>query len=159
MADEFVKCEAVLKAELEALSRAGAAHELVSEAVKRRDWVDFDACISVINEIGVQMEELECERIARMSGISGEAGGFYDFALRFSEEERRILCGLYREVKIEASRMRFRAAALEAYLGGARALVSGLLEAAYPEKRGKIYGKTGEERSARLGGIVLDRRF
>ena len=157
MAVEFARCEAVLNAELMALAEAGEVQTLVSEAVKRRDWVDFDASIGAINRIGARIEELEKERLALMPGVTGS--GFYQFAGRFPDNERRILCGLYRQVKMEAARARFAAAALASYLGGARSLVSGMIEAAFPEKRGKIYGRSGVERSAKLDGLVLDRRF
>lgn len=157
MAVEFARCEAVLNAELMALAEAGEVQALVSEAVKRRDWVDFDASIGAINRIGARIEELEKERLALMPGVNG--GNFYQFAGLFPDNERRILCGLYRQVKMEAARARFAAAALASYLGGARSLVSGMIEAAFPEKRGKIYGRSGVERSAKLDGLVLDRRF
>ncbi|MDR0683746.1 MAG: hypothetical protein LBF83_01260 [Spirochaetaceae bacterium] len=157
MAVEFARCEAVLNAELMALAEAGEVQALVSEAVKRRDWVDFDASIGVINRIGARVEELEKERLALMPGVTGS--GFYQFAGLFPDNERRILCGLYRQVKMEAARTRFEAEALASYLGEAHAIVSGMIEAAFPEKRGKIYGRSGMEQNAKLGGIVLDRRF
>ena len=159
MTDEFTRFQAVLNAELLALTEAGAVQTLVAEAVKRRDWVDFDASIGAINEIRARVEELEEERLALMPGVNGRSGGFYNFVLRFQDEERQILCDLYRQVKLAAARARFEAEALASYIGEARAIVSGLIEAAFPEKRGKIYGKSGAERNVKLGGIVLDRRF
>ncbi|MDR3356389.1 MAG: hypothetical protein LBO04_04295 [Spirochaetaceae bacterium] len=159
MNDGFVKCRAVLGRELEALVEAGAAAELVAEAVKRREWADFDGRISAMNEIGARIAGYEEARSALMPGVNGSTGAFYQFVRRFPDEERRVLCDLYRQVRLEAARVRFRAAALASYLSEARALVSGILEAAFPEKRGKIYGKTGAERNANFGGIVLDRRF
>jgi hypothetical protein len=92
-------------------------------------------------------------------GTSAGGQRFYDFVQRFPADERQILCALYRRIKFETARLRFSSEALAAYLGEARAFVSGMLEAAFPEKRGKIYGRSGTERSAKLGGIVLDRRF
>ncbi|MDR2444917.1 MAG: hypothetical protein LBD44_03145 [Spirochaetaceae bacterium] len=157
MAVEFARCEAVLNAELLALAEAGKVQTLVAEAVKRRDWVDFDASIEAVNQIRARVEELERERLALMPGVNG--GGFYEFAGRFPDNERQILCGLYRQVKLEAARTRFSATALASYLGEARAIVSGLIEAAFPEKRGKIYGRSGMEQNTGFGGIVLDRRF
>jgi hypothetical protein len=159
MADEFERCEAVLNSELEALVEAGSAQTLVAEAVRRKCWVDFDAFVRTINELGVRLEGFEKERLALMPGVNGSSGGFYDFARRFPDDERQVLCGLYRQVRLEAARVRFSAEALAVYLGEARVLVSGLIEAAFPEKRGKIYGKSGMERGKELGGIVLDRRF
>ena len=157
MTDEFTRFQAVLNAELLALTEAGAVQTLVAEAVKRRDWVDFDASIGAINEIRARVEELEEERLALMPGVNG--GSFYQFAGYFPDNERQILCDLYRQVKLAAARARFEAEALASYIGEARAIVSGLIEAAFPEKRGKIYGKSGAERNVKLGGIVLDRRF
>jgi hypothetical protein len=159
MAREFAMCRVVLEAELLALVEAGSVQTLVAEAVTRRDWVDFDASIEAINEIRVRLEQLEQERLALMPDVNVSSGGFYSFALRFPDDERQTLCGLYRQVKLEAARARFSADSLAACLGEARTLVSCLLDAAFPEKRGKIYGKTGVERNAGFGGIVIDKRF
>jgi hypothetical protein len=157
MNDEFARCKTVLSYELDALAEVEAAQALVSEAVQHRNWVDFDASIRAVNELARRVETLEQERTALMQ----DAGvcGFYEFARRFSEDGRRILCGLYRQVRLEAARTRFSADSLASYLGEARTVVSCLLEAAFPEKRGKIYGKSGVERDAKIGGVVLDRRF
>jgi hypothetical protein len=159
MTDEYRRCKAALEAELRALAEAGAAQTLVSEAVKCRRWVDFEAATGTVRALASQVEELERERVALM----GEKGGgnlrFYEYAMRFEDGERAELCGLYRAVKAEATRLRFSAEALARYLGECRTMVSGLLEAAFPERRGRIYGRSGAERNAGMGGIVLDRRF
>lgn len=157
---EYAKYKAVLDSELEALIEAEAAQSLVNEAVKQRNWIDFNAAIEVVKSLAGRVEALEQKRLALTPEAAG--GGkerFYVFARRFSGEEQKTLCELYRSVKFEAAKLRFSAEALSAYLGESRALVSGLLEAVFPEKRGKIYGKSGVERSAGLGGIVLDKRF
>ncbi|MDR1147295.1 MAG: hypothetical protein LBK66_01545 [Spirochaetaceae bacterium] len=169
MENIYAKYKAVLNSELEAIIEAEAAQLIVSEAVKRRDWIDFNASIEVVNSLISRFAALEQERMALTP--EGEAPtekhdsalnsglSFYAFAQCFPVEERRELCDLYRRMKFEAAKLRFSAAALANYLGESRLLVSGLLAAAFPEKRGKIYGKSGAERSADLGGIVLNRRF
>jgi hypothetical protein len=154
--------KAALESELEAVTEAQAAQALVSEAVKRREWIDFNASIETVRALSARIDEIENRRLELTrdgGGISGAGLSFYDFVRRFSNDERQILCGLYRQLKFEAARLRFSSEALAAYLGEARLLAAGLLEAAFPEKRGKIYGRSGAERSAKLGGIVLDRRF
>lgn len=157
----YMEYKAALTAELEALTEAGAAQTLVNEAVKKRNWIDFNESIKVIDALRARIETLELERVKLMPEAQGRSPSksFYSFAQRFPEEERRVLCELYRQIKTEAFKLRFSTQALANYIGESRLLVSGMLEAAFPEKRGKIYGRTGTERSAGLGGIVLDRRF
>ncbi|MDR1363817.1 MAG: hypothetical protein LBJ35_07210 [Spirochaetaceae bacterium] len=161
----YAKYKAVLNSELEAIIEAAAAQLLVSEAVKRRDWIDFNTSIETVKALTTRFEALEQQRIAltplegRPDGKHDSGRNFYAFAQSFPEEERRALCDLYRRMKSEAAKLRFSAEALANYLGESRLLVSGLLGAVFPEKRGKIYGKSGMERNADFGGIVLDRRF
>jgi hypothetical protein len=164
MTDKYMRCKAIFQSGLEALAETTAAQTLVAEAVRRRDWVDFDASIEAMKALSGKVEKLENERLALFQSADGVSGGdkdiyFYNFVQHFPEEQRQVLCGLYRQIKLEAARARFSADALVSYLGEARALVSGLIEAAFPEKRGRIYGKSGMERGKELGGIVLDRRF
>jgi hypothetical protein len=169
MENIYAKYKAVLNSELEAIIEAEGAHSLVSEAVKRRDWIDFNASIEAVNSLSSRFEALEQERMALTPTGEGYAGkhdsalnsgqSFYAFAQCFPDEERRGLCDLYRRMKFEAAKLRFSTEALANYLGESRLLVAGLLTAAFPEKRGKIYGRSGAERSADLGGIVLNRRF
>jgi hypothetical protein len=159
MTDGYGQCRAALNAELLAFAEAGAAQTLVNEAVKRRDWADFDAATGTVRALAERVAELEAERRALMKGADGSMPRFYEYARRFADIEREELCGLYRAVKFEAARLRFSAEALARYLGECRAIVSGLLEAAFPERRGRLYGRSGAERNAGMGGIVLDRRF
>jgi hypothetical protein len=159
MMDEYRQCKAVLNAELEALIEAGTVQALVNEAVTRKNWLDFEASIRMAGQLAARIEELEQERVALMKGVGGTIPRFYEYAMRFANDEREELCGLYRAVKFEAARLRFQVEALAHYLGECKTIVSGLLEAAFPERRGRIYGRSGVERNAGMGGIVLDRRF
>jgi hypothetical protein len=164
MENIYAKYKMVLNSELEAIIKAEEAQSLVNEAVKRRDWIDFNASIESINSLTARFSALEQERMALMpvgkrDGKRDSGLSFYAFAQNFPDEERRELCDLYRRMRFEAAKLRFSAEALANYLGESRLLVAGLLKAAFPEKRGKIYGRSGAERSADLGGIVLNRRF
>jgi hypothetical protein len=45
------------------------------------------------------------------------------------------------------------------YLGEAKSAINGLLETAYPDRKGRIYSKEGTSREAEMKSVVLNRSF
>jgi len=160
----YEHCLALFSAELEILARMQAAQTLVHGAVRRKEWVDFNTVIDSMKALGVKLEELEQQRAALFerieAGKTGKASGqirFYDFAATLPAGERTLITELFRRLKRESARVRFASDALSAYLYDAKTLVAGLLEAAFPEKRGKLYGRAGIPRQADMRSIVFNK--
>jgi hypothetical protein len=160
---EYEQCSTLFSAELEILARISEAQTLVHGAVQHKEWVDFNTVIDSMKALSASLEELELERIAlfeRMetggAGAVSEVTRFYDFAATLPADERKHVTGLFRQLKLESAKVRFASDALSAYLYEAKTLIAGLLEAAFPEKRGKLYGRAGAPRQADMRSIVFN---
>ncbi|GHV23482.1 hypothetical protein FACS189494_11480 [Spirochaetia bacterium] len=161
---DFDACAEILRAQLSILSKITASQAMVRKAVMSKEWVEFNMLIESMGALAEQEEELEGRRISLFAKLDssstrqGQSGStwFYAFVTRFNDEQRRELTGLYRKLKLEAAKIRMTNDALNRYLTDARVLVSGLVEAAYPQKKGKLYGRGGKLKDADMRSLVLE---
>jgi hypothetical protein len=76
---------------------------------------------------------------------------------RLDEASRRELTDLYRRLKLDTLKVRLANDALSAYLSAARETLADFLNAAFPDRRGKIYSRRGAAVHSEMRSIVLDR--
>jgi hypothetical protein len=161
----YEQCVLILGRELEALKQIGALQNIIGEAVSSREWTDFEAHNQALNALGFEFEALEAERaglLLEMGAASGEGdekSRFYALISRFSPEPRDELAGLYRNLKLETMRIRMANERLIDFLAGAKTLMAGFLEAAFPERAGRLYTPQGTQAAADLRSVVLNRHF
>jgi len=150
--------------EISALKEAASLQRSVQNAVLKREWRDFERFIKELNEVSLRLQVLETERLAlfRDIGDSGDKNGslwFYRFACGLPREEREALTALYRTLKMECARLRFSAKAWTEYLQEIKEINDGLLDAVFPERKAKLYGRSGAVKSAGIRSAVLDKKF
>ncbi|MDR2246268.1 MAG: hypothetical protein LBE17_06305, partial [Treponema sp.] len=80
-------------------------------------------------------------------------------AARLPAEERKLLTGLYRNLKLAVFRVGIENTALMNYLNGIRGIVSDFIAAAFPDRKGKLYTRRGGQVHADMRSMVLDRQF
>ncbi len=153
-------CTDVLRQETALLEQLACAQETVRRAAFSRDWTKLDDQLVRLSEYGKEFELLEAERARIFGLLSGEGqgpAGFYALASRLEPPARKELTELYRKLKLETLKVRLANDALSSYLGEARTTVSGFLEAAFPDRKGKIYSRHGAPVHSEMRSIVLDR--
>ena len=156
------RCADVLRQETALLERFAAAQEVVRTAAFARDWANMEPLLARLGEYGDEFELLEAERarvFAELSDGSREPIGFYSVAARLDPVSRRDLTELYRRLKLDTLKVRLANDALSSYLASARETLSGFLDAAFPDRRGKIYSRRGSAIHPEMRSIVLDRSF
>lgn len=161
----YERCVLILGREIEVLKKIGALQELTGKAVLNREWTDFEARHQTLNALGFEFEALEAERVellSKMDAVGGrgdEKQRFYALISCFSPEPRDELTKLYRTLKLEALRVRITNEALVSCLAGAKTLMTGFLEAVFPERAGRLYTPQGTQAAADLRSVVLNRHF
>jgi hypothetical protein len=171
---DYDECVHILKQELLMLEQIQALQNQVKNAVRNREWTDFQGHLGSLAAIGDAFEALDHERVqiftgfARRMGFNYEVepsvesrrppqgGGFYAFAARLPERERRELSDLYRRIKMRALGVRFANDSLTDYLDETQAVVSGFLEAVFPDRKGKIYSRQGRQVTPDMRSMVLN---
>ncbi len=155
---------AAMEAEIAAFDAYVEAQRSFSDSVRARDWPALEGSMHRLESMTEHVAELENERslaeaaLRRELGIGpGEAGeSFYRLALRVPEPERTALTDLYRRLKIGAMRAKFENSAVSDYAVGNRTLLAQVLEELFPDKKGRIYGKSGRAVQAGHDAILLD---
>jgi hypothetical protein len=165
----FEQCKAVLLREAELIKKTALAQNVVWTAVVNREWTDFEAHVSAMNALGGEFASLEAEREGLFTELKGalaettyfgdEKGRFYTLIARLPAEQRNELTGIYRNLKIEAIKVRLSNDALLSYLNEARATMEGFLELAFPDRGGRIYTPRGTPVSHDMRSMVLNRSF
>ncbi|MDR0403963.1 MAG: hypothetical protein LBH35_10295 [Treponema sp.] len=157
-------CAAILCKEIDLLEKIPALQILVRDAVINREWADYEAYLEAIGGIGEDFELLETERNRLFAEAApgedlDEKERFYALSVRLPERERNELTALYRRLKIQALQIRLTNDNLMDYIRETKNAISGMLESAYPDRKGKIYSRNGVEREADMKSVVLNRHF
>jgi hypothetical protein len=159
---DYDDCAFILKQELAMLEQIQSLQGQVRNAVRNREWTDFEGHLGSLAVIGDEFEALDHERaqvftgFARRMGFNYAGVGFYAFAARLPELERRELSDLYRHIKMRTLGVRFANDSLTDYLDETQTVVSGFLEAVFPDRRGKIYSCRGTQVSPDMRSMVLN---
>jgi hypothetical protein len=83
----------------------------------------------------------------------------YAFASRLPETERRQFTDLYRGLRLRAMKLRAASDSLLLYLNEAKTTVDGFIDAAFPERKSKLYSRRGMQIAADMRCMVLNRVF
>jgi hypothetical protein len=151
----------ILLNEIELLEKIPPLQGLVRDAVIKREWADYEILMESIGEIGSRFEALDAERTALFKTLTGgeDPDSFYSYAARLPVEERNSLSALYRKLKMITLQIKIANDTLLEYLREAKSAISGILDSAYPDRRGKLYSPRGTEREADMRSVMVNRTF
>jgi hypothetical protein len=133
----------------------------MSRAVRERDWVSLQKSLVTLESIAALIQGAEARRegilseLCRETDVAGE-DGFYRFATWIGEPSRTALTDAYRALKVAALRVRIENDALGSSIDDARELLSGIFDELFPDRRGKLYGRTGRAVGRNLESVVVN---
>jgi hypothetical protein len=158
---ETVKAlSSAMTAEIACFEAYVAAQRSFSAAIKARDWSALQTAIGIQDELAraiADQESARTEAFELLRAQTGcEAGGLYRVALLVSEPERTELTDLYRALKLAAMRAKFENASAGDYAAGNRDLLRAVLEELFPEKKHRMYGKSGKAVQPDLDALLLN---
>ena len=151
----------ILLREIELLEKIPPLQTMIRDAVIKREWADYEVLMESISEIGSKFEVLEVERETMFKSlqVGDEPESFYTWTAKLPKNAQEEMSGLYRKLKMITLQIRISNDTLMEYIREARAAVSGFLERAYPERRGKMYSRKGIEREADMRSVMVNRSF
>jgi len=154
---------AAMRAEIACFEAFVAAERSFSSALRDRDWIALQTAMDLIDEITRALADREGVRAQSFELLRAELGceeeGLYRVALRVEEPDRTELTDLFRRLKLSAMRARFESAATSDYAMSNRELLRAVLEELFPEKRGRIYGRSGQAVQPGLDALLLNASF
>ncbi|MDR2701525.1 MAG: flagellar protein FlgN [Spirochaetaceae bacterium] len=151
----------ILAKEIEILEKIPPLQGMIRSAVIKREWTDYEALTETVNELGESFETLDAEREAVFKAVGGdkEPESFYAWAATLPSREREEIAALYRRLKLAALHIRIANDTLMEYLREVKSAVAGVLERAYPDRRGKMYSRKGTEREADMRSVMVNHTF
>jgi hypothetical protein len=158
----FEKCKAVLLEETELVQKIALLQDKVRNAVINREWTNFEEYIGELNAAGGQFAILEAEReglFPPAGGTGDEKSRFYAAVSTLPAGQRNELTGIYRNLKMEAIKVRLSNEAFLAYLAEAKTTLAAFLDLAFPDRGGRIYTRHGRTLSQDMRSVVLNRSF
>jgi FlgN protein len=149
-----------MSAEIACFEAYVAAQRAFTAAVRARDWTALQTAIGIQDELVraiADQESARAEAFERLRAETGcEAGGLYRVALLVPEPERTELTDLYRRLKLAAMRAKFENASTGDYAASNRDLLRAVLEELFPEKKHRMYGKSGRTVQPDLDALLLN---
>jgi hypothetical protein len=129
-------------------------------ALRERDWPALQQAMDGLEVGSRRLAAIEEARALAEAALRSETEccdqGFYRLAMQVQEPERTALTDLFRKLKIEAMRAKFENGASGDYAEGSRVLLGAVLEELFPEKRGRIYGRSGRALPAGHDALLLN---
>jgi len=151
---------AAMSAEIACFEAYVAAQRSFTAAVSARDWTALQAAIGLQDELSraiADRESVRAEAFERLRAQTAcDAGGMYRVALLVPEPERSELTDLYRRLKLAAMRAKFENASAGDQAAGNRDLLRAVLEELFPEKKHRMYGKSGKAVQPDLDALLLN---
>jgi hypothetical protein len=151
----------MLLKEIELVEKIPPLQVLIRDAVINREWADYEVLMESVGTIGSQFELLDGERAVLFKTLAGgdEPESFYAYAARLPEHDRKELGELYRKLKMITLQIKITNDSLMDYLREVKSAIAGVLESAYPDRRGKLYSPQGTEREADMRSVIVNRTF
>jgi hypothetical protein len=158
---DFPEFSMVLLKEIELLERIPPFQALIRDSIIKREWTDYEVLMESVGKIGSQFEILDAQRVEIFETLAGadEPERFYAYTARLPEKERNELTALYRKLKMTTLQIKIANDTLLEYLREAKNAISGVLESAYPDRRGKMYSRRGTEREADMRSVMVNKTF
>ena len=164
MAEDLIrKLMIAMALEAERLDLYIEKQRIFARAMRNRDWQALQMARAVVEGISESIAAAEADRAMAEADLRAELHcadeGLYRLALHVREPLRTDLTDYYRKLKISAMRARLETEMTEDYAAGKRELLGSVLEELFPEKKGRIYGRSGKALQPESGALVLNTAF
>jgi len=146
---------------LDNLSREEARLQL---AVLQKDWIALEETVRVMRVISADIESCELRRTEGYGSLKASLGlspedSFYDVLSRLPLEDRQELATLYRQLRIGIAKVRSITDGIDAYVSATVGTMRDILDEIFPERKGKIYSRSGSVSSSDTSSMVVNHRL
>jgi len=133
----------------------------IAQAVRSRDWPALEKALERAAAVAETVSAAEALRADAWCDLLGETGlpcdaTVFRASLSLPLEYRAMLNDAYRALRLSAMRARIENDALSGFVGSAASTLRLAMEAIFPERKGRMYGKTGRPHHADSAAMILD---
>ncbi len=135
----------ILNNEEKVLDAISQQHVLLKKAVNEKNWEDLNKVISAMNNLSTEFQTLDAERDVIQNEMKAEE-------LQPYFEKISVLRSKLLKCKIENE-------AFSKYVNITKDFIQGVIENAIPQRRSKVYSKTGQIVQSQPKSVILSRLF
>lgn len=135
----------ILNNEEKVLDAISQQHVLLKKAVNEKNWEDLNKVISAMNNLSTEFQTLDAERDVIQNEMKAEE-------LQPYFEKISVLRSKLLKCKIENE-------AFSKYVNITKDFIQGVIENAIPQRRSKVYSKTGQIVQSQPQSVILSRLF
>lgn len=133
----------------------------VSRAVRQRAWSCLELALEKAGAAADAVQSAEKDRMEAWYDFLCESGlpdnsSVFRASLSLPLELRASLNDAYRALRLSAMRARIENESLSAFVGSSAETLHKAIETVFPERKGRIYGKSGKTSHAGSSAMVLD---
>lgn len=145
MSEEKNEFLTILNNEEKVLDAISQQHVLLKKAVNEKNWEDLNKVISAMNNLSTEFQTLDAERDVIQNEMKAEE-------LQPYFEKISVLRSKLLKCKIENE-------AFSKYVNITKDFIQGVIENAIPQRRSKVYSKTGQIVQSQPQSVILSRLF
>jgi len=136
----------------------------VTGAVRARDWTALEHALERAALLAEEVAAAEARRADAWADFLDEAqlpidSTVFKASLSLPVEYRSLLNDAYRALRLSSMRARIENEALSYFVGDAATTLRQAIETLFPDRKGKIYGKSGRAHHANSAAMILDQAF
>ncbi|HAE22873.1 MAG TPA: hypothetical protein DCG47_11190 [Spirochaetaceae bacterium] len=136
----------------------------VGKAVRAKDWAALEKALAQANGTSELVAFGEEERNQAWNELLAELGlpadsSVFRASLALPLAARASLTDSYRSLRLSAMRARIENDALGSFVGSSASILSKTIEELFPERKGRVYGKSGKPRALGSDALVLNAAF
>lgn len=136
----------------------------LGRAVREKDWVALEHTLAAAAAAGEAVARDEAARNAAWTSLVGELGlapdtSAFRVSLALPMAARESLTDTCRALRLAAVRARIESEALGSFVGDSASMLAKTLEQLFPDRKVKVYGKSGKPKNVASDAMVVNAAF
>ncbi|HUX41863.1 MAG TPA: flagellar export chaperone FlgN [Rectinemataceae bacterium] len=156
----FADLVAAIEGEIAGFEACVAIQKDFEKAIEARNWPALENAMACLDEGLAEIGRLEERRASAealfRASIGAPGAGIPGLLFHVTEPARSQLSDLHRRLRVAAMRVRLENASIGEYARSSRDLLGEVLRELFPEKKGKIYGRSGRAVEPGHDAILLN---
>ncbi len=153
-----------MKRECALLSEFHEAETTMKQRIGEKDWNGLEAIIGEMTRLAddlVDTENLRHAAFERLRLAVGESrsAGFYQVVVHLSSEDRAMLAGLYRTMKLSVLGVRATGCRVDQHARTINETLHDVLGELYPHRKGNLYSAHGSKIESGSNPLIVDREL
>ncbi|CEM61567.1 hypothetical protein DWQ65_04380 [Treponema phagedenis] len=152
----------ILNCQIETITKLTDVQQKMYAQVRSRSWEGIEGFVARAENLAREFSTLDKQcflALQKINPYSDEPVDFETFIAQCTKEDAAELRKLYADLKRKVFRSKIENDVFNTYVGHARSLMEGMVDAVITENKTAFYTNTGAPTSAPAGSFLIDKSF